>query len=129
MAKCAQLAQIVKDFYKVFGEGDDKYLIATAEQPLCAYHMDEWIHPRELPIRCIDITLFGPEMLVTRPVLEKKLAPMEAIHLGYFSCFTSLRKLNSFASLVRYLTKSLCPVPTVQTTKLVDLRSGTVRKR
>nr|POE52851.1 serine--trna ligase [Quercus suber] len=36
---------------KVTSEGDDKYLIATAEQPLCAYHLEDWIHPSELPIR------------------------------------------------------------------------------
>ncbi|KAI9186463.1 hypothetical protein LWI28_017506 [Acer negundo] len=51
MAKCAQLAQFDEELYKVTGEGDDKYLIATAEQPLCAYHIDDWIHPSELPIR------------------------------------------------------------------------------
>uniref|UniRef100_A0A1J3JJT4 serine--tRNA ligase n=1 Tax=Noccaea caerulescens TaxID=107243 RepID=A0A1J3JJT4_NOCCA len=51
MAKCAQLAQFDEELYKVTGEGDDKYLIATAEQPLCAFHQDEWIHPSELPIR------------------------------------------------------------------------------
>ncbi|KAJ4836848.1 hypothetical protein Tsubulata_018477 [Turnera subulata] len=51
MAKCAQLAQFNEELYKVTGEGDDKYLIATAEQPLCAYHLNDWIHPSELPIR------------------------------------------------------------------------------
>ncbi|XP_059438843.1 serine--tRNA ligase [Corylus avellana] len=51
MAKCAQLAQFDEELYKVTGEGDDKYLIATAEQPLCAYHLDDWIHPSELPLR------------------------------------------------------------------------------
>nr|DAD33614.1 TPA_asm: hypothetical protein HUJ06_012465 [Nelumbo nucifera] len=51
MAKCAQLAQFDEELYKVTGEGDDKYLIATSEQPLCAYHLDDWIHPSELPIR------------------------------------------------------------------------------
>lgn len=51
MAKCAQLAQFDEELYKVTGEGDDKYLIATAEQPLCAYHLGEWIHPSQLPIR------------------------------------------------------------------------------
>ncbi|KAK4753210.1 hypothetical protein SAY87_022008 [Trapa incisa] len=51
MAKCAQLAQFDEELYKVTGEGDDKYLIATAEQPLCAYHSDEWIQPTELPLR------------------------------------------------------------------------------
>ncbi|KAI4375372.1 hypothetical protein MLD38_013251 [Melastoma candidum] len=51
MGKCAQLAQFDEELYKVTGEGDDKYLIATAEQPLCAYHLDDWIHPSQLPIR------------------------------------------------------------------------------
>nr|XP_043639847.1 serine--tRNA ligase-like [Erigeron canadensis] len=51
MGKCAQLAQFDDELYKVTGEGEDKYLIATAEQPLCAYHIKDWIHPSELPIR------------------------------------------------------------------------------
>ncbi|KAG4395510.1 hypothetical protein AAZX31_20G219500 [Glycine max] len=51
MSKCAQLAQFDEELYKVTGEGDDKYLIATAEQPLCAYHLDDWIHPTQLPLR------------------------------------------------------------------------------
>ncbi|KAI3875724.1 hypothetical protein MKW92_030946 [Papaver armeniacum] len=52
MAKCAQLAQFDEELYKVTGEGDDdKYLIATAEQPLCAYHLDDWTHPTQLPLR------------------------------------------------------------------------------
>ncbi|XP_071736676.1 serine--tRNA ligase-like [Rutidosis leptorrhynchoides] len=51
MAKCAQLAQFDEELYKVTGEGDDKYLIATAEQPLAGYHCGEWIHPDLLPIR------------------------------------------------------------------------------
>ncbi|XP_023768604.1 serine--tRNA ligase [Lactuca sativa] len=51
MAKCAQLSQFDEELYKVTGEGDDKYLIATAEQPLCAYHMDDWIHPTQLPLK------------------------------------------------------------------------------
>ncbi|XAR63610.1 Serine--tRNA ligase [Bertholletia excelsa] len=51
MAKCAQLAQFDEELYKLIGEGDDKYLIATAEQPLCAYHLDDWIHPSQLPLR------------------------------------------------------------------------------
>ncbi|PWA71500.1 Seryl-tRNA synthetase [Artemisia annua] len=51
MAKCAQLAQFDEELYKVTGEGDDKYLIATAEQPLCSYHIDDWIQPKDLPIK------------------------------------------------------------------------------
>ncbi|KAL0746651.1 hypothetical protein Bca101_028653 [Brassica carinata] len=60
MAKSAQLSEFDEQLYKVTGkgkdkdvtgEGDGKYLIATAEQPLCAYHMDEWIPTPELPIK------------------------------------------------------------------------------
>ncbi|CAG7860064.1 unnamed protein product [Brassica rapa] len=60
MAKSAQLSEFDEQLYKVTGkgkdkdvtgEGDGKYLIATAEQPLCAYHMDEWIPLKEVPIR------------------------------------------------------------------------------
>eukprot|EP00246_Nothoceros_aenigmaticus_P018257 TRINITY_DN9480_c0_g2_i1.p1 TRINITY_DN9480_c0_g2~~TRINITY_DN9480_c0_g2_i1.p1 ORF type:complete len:444 (+),score=99.70 TRINITY_DN9480_c0_g2_i1:122-1453(+) len=51
MAECAQLAQFDEELYKVSGEGDDKYLIATAEQPLCALHRGDWIEPKALPIR------------------------------------------------------------------------------
>lgn len=28
---------------------DEKYLIATSEQPIAAYHRGEWLHPDELP--------------------------------------------------------------------------------
>jgi len=48
MLKCSQLDQFDEELYKV---DDDKYLIATSEQALCAYHSDEWIHPTRLPIR------------------------------------------------------------------------------
>ncbi|GJN08772.1 hypothetical protein PR202_ga26727 [Eleusine coracana subsp. coracana] len=36
---------------EVTGDGEDKYLIATSEQPLCAYHLGDRIYPAELPIR------------------------------------------------------------------------------
>ncbi|CAD6210036.1 unnamed protein product [Miscanthus lutarioriparius] len=52
MAKCAQLAQFDEELYKVTGDGEDKYLIATSEQPLCAYHLGDRIYPAELPIKC-----------------------------------------------------------------------------
>nr|GEW22164.1 serine--tRNA ligase-like [Tanacetum cinerariifolium] len=51
MEKCAHLAEFDEALYKVTGEGSDKYLISTAEQPMCAYHMDEWIHPSRLPLK------------------------------------------------------------------------------
>ncbi|GJM97661.1 hypothetical protein PR202_ga14602 [Eleusine coracana subsp. coracana] len=49
MAKCAQLSQFDEELCKI--EGEDKYLIATSEQPLAACHMGERIYPNELPIR------------------------------------------------------------------------------
>uniref|UniRef100_A0A0D9VQS6 serine--tRNA ligase n=1 Tax=Leersia perrieri TaxID=77586 RepID=A0A0D9VQS6_9ORYZ len=32
-------------------DGEEKYLIATSEQPLCAYHLGDRIYPADLPIR------------------------------------------------------------------------------
>ena len=51
MAACAQLAQFDEELYKVSGEGEDKYLIATSEQAMCAYHQGLWLDPKDLPIR------------------------------------------------------------------------------
>ncbi|XP_078430837.1 seryl-tRNA synthetase / serine-tRNA ligase [Wolffia australiana] len=51
MGKCAQLSQFDEELYKVTGEGEDKYLIATAEQPLCAYHLGDRVYPADVPIR------------------------------------------------------------------------------
>ncbi|CAM6018027.1 unnamed protein product [Sphagnum balticum] len=51
MAECAQLAQFDEELYKVSGEGDDKYLIATAEQPICALHREKWMDTKSVPIR------------------------------------------------------------------------------
>lgn len=33
------------------GEGDDKYLIATSEQPICAMHRKGWHEKNELPLK------------------------------------------------------------------------------
>jgi len=30
---------------------DEKYLIATSEQPISAFHMDEWLSEDQLPIK------------------------------------------------------------------------------
>lgn len=30
---------------------DEKYLIATSEQPIAALHRDEWLKPEDLPIK------------------------------------------------------------------------------
>jgi seryl-tRNA synthetase len=53
MAKTAQLEQFDEELYKVIdGEAqNDKYLIATSEQPISAFHADEWLQKADLPLR------------------------------------------------------------------------------
>ncbi|XP_049849840.1 uncharacterized protein LOC126320405 [Schistocerca gregaria] len=51
MSKVAQLTQFDEELYKVTGDGDEKYLIATSEQPIAALHIEEWINPKSLPLR------------------------------------------------------------------------------
>lgn len=51
MGQCAQLSQFDEELYKVTGEGEDKYLIATSEQALCAYHQGKRIEKTALPTR------------------------------------------------------------------------------
>jgi len=50
MAECAQLSQFDEELYKVQGS-EEYYLIATSEQPLCAFHRGEWLDPTSLPLR------------------------------------------------------------------------------
>jgi len=50
MAETAELAQYDEELYKVTGD-DEKYLIATSEQPISAYHRGEWLESSELPLR------------------------------------------------------------------------------
>jgi seryl-tRNA synthetase len=62
MASIAQLDDFDEQLYKVSGKTDDpngsteKYLIATSEQPICAYHKDEWVEKSTLPIRYAGIS-------------------------------------------------------------------------
>ncbi|KAJ3563737.1 hypothetical protein NPX13_g8093 [Xylaria arbuscula] len=52
MAKTAQLSQFDEELYKVDdNESEEKYLIATSEQPLSAIHADEWLQTNDLPIK------------------------------------------------------------------------------
>jgi len=60
MQEVAQLSQFDDELYKVLGKGsdkdgvstvDEKYLIATAEQPIAAFHRNEWIPETSLPIK------------------------------------------------------------------------------
>lgn len=41
---------------QVSGEGEDKYLIATSEQPLCAMHRQGWLEPEQLPRRYVGLS-------------------------------------------------------------------------
>ncbi|KAI0031522.1 serine-tRNA ligase [Vararia minispora EC-137] len=52
MAKTAQLDQFDEELYKVIGSDDEKYLIATSEQPISAFHSEEWFESPEtqLPV-------------------------------------------------------------------------------
>lgn len=60
MEQVAQLTQFDDELYKVVGkrsedekdtETEEKYLIATSEQPIAAYHMNEWLNEKELPLK------------------------------------------------------------------------------
>jgi len=62
MQEVAQLSQFDEELYKVVGKGgdekgtDEKYLIATSEQPIAAYHRDEWISESALPLKYAGIS-------------------------------------------------------------------------
>lgn len=53
MAQCAQLSQFDEELYKVTGEGEEKYLIATSEQTMCALYRNEWFEKQQLPIKSV----------------------------------------------------------------------------
>ncbi|KAJ8265978.1 hypothetical protein COCON_G00150770 [Conger conger] len=72
MQEVAQLSQFDEELYKVIGKGsersddaslDEKYLIATSEQPIAAFLREEWLKPEDLPIRFAGIsTCFRQEV-------------------------------------------------------------------
>jgi seryl-tRNA synthetase len=60
MSEVAQLSQFAEELYKVTGKAsereddaavDEKFLIATSEQPIAAFHRGERLDLKELPIR------------------------------------------------------------------------------
>jgi len=64
MAKTAQLEQFDEELYKVVGGANDeeKYLIATSEQPISAFHQNEWLATKQLPLKyCGVSTCFRKE--------------------------------------------------------------------
>ena len=59
-AETSELGEFEETLYKV--DGEDMYLIATAEQTLAALHRNEIIHPEDLPLRyCALSTCFRKE--------------------------------------------------------------------
>ncbi|KAI9826843.1 MAG: Cytosolic seryl-tRNA synthetase [Thelocarpon impressellum] len=58
MARTAQLEQFDEELYKVLDgeEQNEKYLIATAEQPLSAFRAEEWLTEKELPIKLAGVS-------------------------------------------------------------------------
>ncbi len=61
MAKTAQLSDYDDQLYKVTGHGEDKYLIATSEQPLSAMYISgnanpAWLEKELLPIRMAGVS-------------------------------------------------------------------------
>ncbi len=63
MNRVAQLSQFDDELYTVSGEGDDKYLIATSEQPIAAFHLNKKFGESELPIKyCGLSTCFRKEV-------------------------------------------------------------------
>jgi len=59
MSGVAQLEDFDESLYKIQGsssEEDEKYLIATSEQPLCCYHKGDWIEESALPLRYAGIS-------------------------------------------------------------------------
>lgn len=64
MSKCAQLEDFDDQLYRITSSEEDKYLIATSEQPLTAMHANEWFEQpdKQLPIRyCGYSTCFRKE--------------------------------------------------------------------
>src|SRR5690348_10323702 len=49
MAKTAQLSDFDEQLYHVIAHDEDKYLIATSEQPISAFHMGETMTAEDLP--------------------------------------------------------------------------------
>lgn len=56
MGQVAQLSQFDDELYKLISskgneDTEEKYLIATSEQPIAALHLDEWLNPASLPLK------------------------------------------------------------------------------
>ncbi|KAI9772962.1 MAG: Cytosolic seryl-tRNA synthetase [Geoglossum simile] len=104
MAKTAQLEQFDEELYKVVDgdEQNDKYLIATSEQPISAFHADEWLIEKELPIRHVSrlevltIADGGLDMQAIVLAIVERRARMERMPGGFSACISSKRFVEQF---------------------------------
>lgn len=51
MSEVAQLSEFDDALYKVSGDGEEKYLIATSEMPLVAFHRSKWFTELNKPMK------------------------------------------------------------------------------
>ena len=90
MSKTAQLEQFDEELYRVSAGEDDKYLIATSEQPISAMHSDEWFEDPK--------TQLPSSTQAIRRVSVRRLVLPEEI-CGASSGSTSLRRSSNSVSL------------------------------
>ena len=121
MAQTAQLEEFDEALYKVSlsttglqadnqvtGDTDDKYLIATSEQPISGMHSDEFLEPKTLPLRWASLPSFEDradcqDTPDTRHVFGKKQAPTAKTHGASSVCINSRRSSRSvFRRSARY---------------------------
>jgi seryl-tRNA synthetase len=68
------------------GEGEDKYLIATSEQTLCAMHRKGWFEKADLPLRLVGYST----------CFRKEVGSHGRDTLGIFRCGGALKVLYSW---------------------------------
>lgn len=51
MGNVAELSDFDESLYKVSGDGEEKYLIATSEMPLVAFHQNKWFTELKAPLK------------------------------------------------------------------------------
>lgn len=113
MAKTAQLEQFDEELYKVV-DGDaqnDKYLIATSEQPISAFHADEWLTAKDVPIRYVKkflgrgsrADLCKKDMLVSLHVIDEKLVLTVETHGESSESINLKRYVFSFIMSLKHL--------------------------
>ncbi|KAI9683137.1 MAG: Cytosolic seryl-tRNA synthetase [Trizodia sp. TS-e1964] len=114
MEKTCQLSEFEETLYHISEEVEqnEKYLIATSEQPISAMHDGEWIREKELPIRSLALVPFLTtlsnhhiDMLATAPVTERRLVLTEKMLGGSFEHInlSSSERLSNIAKIEQFL--------------------------